>query len=101
APRSCQFADANDHPRDSVVPELRPVPEKLVVSARGVQRCTVRRLSGGSANNLKTIRRFEMEEATTTKVNVDRIRSAYDAFSRGDIAGAFAVFAKDIRWHIP
>jgi uncharacterized protein len=31
----------------------------------------------------------------------DLIRSAYDAFSRGDIAGAFAVFAKDIRWHMP
>jgi hypothetical protein len=44
APRSCQFADANDHPRDSVVPELRPVPEKLMVSARGVQRVPVRRL---------------------------------------------------------
>ena len=42
-----------------------------------------------------------MEEPTTTKVNADLIRSAYDAFSRGDIAGAFAVFAKDIRWHIP
>ena len=42
-----------------------------------------------------------MEEPTTTKVNADLIRSAYDAFSRGDIAGAFAVFAKDILWHIP
>jgi ketosteroid isomerase-like protein len=42
-----------------------------------------------------------MEEATTTKVNADLIRGAYDAFSRGDIPGAFAVFAKDIRWHIP
>ena len=41
-----------------------------------------------------------MEEPTTTKVNADLIRSAYDAFSRG-VAGAFAVFAKDIRWHIP
>jgi len=40
-----------------------------------------------------------MGESTTTKVNADLIRSAYDAFSRGDIAGAFAVFAKDIRWH--
>ena len=38
---------------------------------------------------------------TGPKVNADLIRSAYDAFSRGDIAGAFAVFAKDIRWHIP
>ena len=49
----------------------------------------------------KQLGEFEMDEATTTKVNADLIRSAYDAFSRGDIAGAFAVFAKDIRWHIP
>jgi len=42
-----------------------------------------------------------MAKATTAQVNADLIRSAYDAFSHGDMEGAFAVFAKDILWHIP
>ena len=42
-----------------------------------------------------------MAEATTAQVNANLIRRAYDAFSCGDIEGAFAVFDKDIRWHIP
>jgi ketosteroid isomerase-like protein len=42
-----------------------------------------------------------MAEATTTQINADLIRRAYDAFSRGDIEGVFAFFAKDILWHIP
>jgi hypothetical protein len=29
------------------------------------------------------------------------IRSAYDAFSRGDIPGALAAMADDIAWHVP
>jgi uncharacterized protein len=29
------------------------------------------------------------------------IRSAYDAFSRGDVQGAIAAFAEDIYWHVP
>ena len=29
------------------------------------------------------------------------IRSAYDAFSRGDVEGATAAFAEDISWHVP
>jgi ketosteroid isomerase-like protein len=45
--------------------------------------------------------RLEMAKATTAQVNADLIRRAYDAFSRGDMEGAFAVFAKDILWHIP
>jgi ketosteroid isomerase-like protein len=42
-----------------------------------------------------------MAEATTAQINTDLIRRAYDAFSRGDIEGVFAFFAKDILWHIP
>ena len=45
--------------------------------------------------------RFEMAKATKAQINADLIRRAYDAFSRGDMEGAFAVFAKDILWHIP
>jgi uncharacterized protein len=29
------------------------------------------------------------------------IRSAYDAFARGDVPGAFERFADDITWHVP
>ena len=42
-----------------------------------------------------------MTEATTAQINADLIRRAYDAFSRGDIEGVFALFAKDILWHVP
>jgi ketosteroid isomerase-like protein len=42
-----------------------------------------------------------MAEATTAQINADLIGRAYDAFSRGDIEGVFAFFAKDILWHIP
>ncbi len=42
-----------------------------------------------------------MAKATTAQVNADLIRRTYDAFSPGDMEGAFAVFAKDILWHIP
>jgi ketosteroid isomerase-like protein len=42
-----------------------------------------------------------MAEATTAQINADLIRRAYDAFSRGDKEGVFALFAKDILWHIP
>src|ERR1700755_1813535 len=45
--------------------------------------------------------RFKMTEATTSQINADLIRRAYDAFSRGDIEGVFALFAKDILWHVP
>jgi ketosteroid isomerase-like protein len=33
--------------------------------------------------------------------NAALIKSGYDAFARGDLQGAFAVFAEDILWHIP
>ncbi len=33
--------------------------------------------------------------------NAARIMSGYDAFSRGDIEGALAVFADNILWHVP
>ena len=35
------------------------------------------------------------------KANAALIKSAYDAFSRGDIPGAMAAFAEDIFWHVP
>ena len=42
-----------------------------------------------------------MTEAATAQSNAALIKSGYDAFARGDIQGAFAVFAEDILWHIP
>jgi ketosteroid isomerase-like protein len=33
--------------------------------------------------------------------NVELIRAGYEAFTKGDIQGVFAVLADDIRWHIP
>ena len=44
---------------------------------------------------------IEMAEAAMTPANAALIRSGYDAFARGDLQGAFAVFAEDILWHIP
>jgi len=53
--------------------------------------------------------RAEQPEAPATsgmtemaaKANAALIKSAYDAFSRGDIPGATAAFAEDIFWHVP
>jgi uncharacterized protein len=42
-----------------------------------------------------------MTEARRAQTNEALIRSGYDAFSRGDIQGAFAIFAEDIHWHVP
>jgi ketosteroid isomerase-like protein len=42
-----------------------------------------------------------MTESLSTQANEALIKAAYDAFSRGDLEGAFAVFAKDILWHVP
>ena len=38
---------------------------------------------------------------TAANANVALIKSAYDAFSRGDIPTAIAAFAEDIFWHVP
>jgi ketosteroid isomerase-like protein len=38
---------------------------------------------------------------SAAEANEILIRSAYEAFSRGDIAGAMAAFAEDILWHVP
>jgi len=38
---------------------------------------------------------------TTSETNAALIWSAYEAFSRGDLAGALAAFADDILWHVP
>jgi ketosteroid isomerase-like protein len=44
---------------------------------------------------------FEMTEAAMAQSNAALIKSGYDAFARGDLQGAFAVFAEDILWHVP
>jgi uncharacterized protein len=33
--------------------------------------------------------------------NAELIRRAYGAFAKGDVPGAIAAFADDIRWHVP
>ena len=38
---------------------------------------------------------------TVEQANAALITSAYDAFSRGDVQGAFAAFDEDIFWHVP
>jgi ketosteroid isomerase-like protein len=40
-------------------------------------------------------------EVAAAQANVVLIKSAYDAFSRGDTQSVFAVFAEDILWHVP
>jgi len=42
-----------------------------------------------------------MTETAAAEANGALIASGYDAFSRGDIQGAIAVFAEDIFWHVP
>ena len=44
-----------------------------------------------------------MTDASIMEANANAalIRSGYDAFARGDVQGALAVFAQDILWHIP
>jgi hypothetical protein len=42
-----------------------------------------------------------MTETAAAKANGALIKSAYEAFSRGDIPGAMAAFAEDIFWHVP
>lgn len=42
-----------------------------------------------------------MAETPMAPSNAALIKSAYDAFVRGDLQGAFAVFAEDILWHVP
>jgi len=44
---------------------------------------------------------IEMAEAAMAPSNAALIKSGYNAFARGDLQGAFAVFAEDILWHIP
>jgi uncharacterized protein len=40
-------------------------------------------------------------EITAAQANAALIKSAYDAFSRGDTQSAFAVFSDNILWHVP
>jgi hypothetical protein len=40
-------------------------------------------------------------EITAAQANAALIKSAYDAFSRGDTQSVFAVFAENILWHVP
>ena len=44
---------------------------------------------------------MEATKAAKSDANAELIKSAYDAFSRGDIQGAMTTFAEDILWHIP
>jgi uncharacterized protein len=40
-------------------------------------------------------------ETTAAQANAALIKSAYDAFSRGDTKSVFAVLAENILWHVP
>ena len=40
-------------------------------------------------------------EIAAAQANAALIKSAYEAFSRGDTQSVFAVFAEDILWHVP
>jgi uncharacterized protein len=40
-------------------------------------------------------------EITAAQANAVLIKSAYDAFSRGDTQSVFAIFAENILWHVP
>jgi uncharacterized protein len=40
-------------------------------------------------------------EKPTAEANATMIRSAYDAFGRGDIPSVFALFSENILWHVP
>jgi ketosteroid isomerase-like protein len=40
-------------------------------------------------------------EITAAHANAVLIKSAYDAFSRGDTQSVFAIFAENILWHVP
>jgi ketosteroid isomerase-like protein len=42
-----------------------------------------------------------MTGAASAEANAALIKGAYDAFSRRDVAQAFAAFGKDILWHVP
>ncbi len=42
-----------------------------------------------------------MSATAAAEANAALIKSAYDAFSRGDIPGAMVTFAEDIFWHVP
>ena len=42
-----------------------------------------------------------MTAAMSAEDNATLIKSAYEAFARGDVAQAFAAFAPDILWHVP
>ena len=42
-----------------------------------------------------------MTDIATAEANAALIINGYDAFGRGDIRGALAVFAENILWHVP
>ena len=45
--------------------------------------------------------RADTAETAAAQANVALIKSAYDAFRRGDTKSVFAVFAENILWHVP
>jgi len=68
---------------------------RLILALLGLGICTL-------ANQRALAQQPEVPATeTAAKVNAALIRSAYDAFSRGDIPGAMAAFAEDIFWHVP
>ena len=42
-----------------------------------------------------------MTDAAIAQSNAALIKSGYEAFARGDLQSALAVFAEDILWHVP
>src|SRR5512143_3427453 len=60
---------------------------------------------GGEPGSAHRDGRFAMAGSTTLEKTVAGdealIRRGYEAFSRGDVEGALAVFADDILWHVP
>ena len=54
-------------------------------------------IASGSPSRADT----DAAEITVAQANAALIKSAYDAFSRGDTQSVFAVFADNILWHVP
>src|SRR5262249_30007343 len=57
--------------------------------------------SGGCAATRRFGRRLDRREPAMTPTNAELLRSAYDAFARGDIPTVLQTLAEDIAWHVP
>ena len=56
---------------------------------------------GVQARQPEALATTEMTGTAAATTNGALIKSAYDAFSRGDIPSAMTAFAEDIFWHVP